>query len=142
MYQIIGIKTALACFAGLSALVALAKVLLGPLPTSTFGWWSLLWGSVGVATLIVTLVGQTPLFVMLCRLPYVNLIFPPIDGDWIATLRSNWPAIQHRNDPSGAEIQLAPVAAKVKIVARLLHVRINLTSDSKYSTSKTIFVRL
>jgi hypothetical protein len=38
-------------------------------------------------------------------------------------------------------VQLAPVAATVRIIARLFHIRINLASDNRYSTSKTIFVR-
>ena len=54
---------------------------------------------------------------------------------------SNWPAVQQRAYPGSAPVTLLPVPATVTIIARLFHIRINLTSDNRYSTSKTVFVR-
>lgn len=143
MYQILGISRALSLFGLLcAALTALwATIALPADPGSLADWWKLASGAVSLGALAVSLVGQSPLFPLLCRLPLVRNWFPPIDGEWKASIESNWPAIQQRAQPGSPPVRLAPVAAKVTIIARLFYIRINLTSDDRYSISKTTFVR-
>lgn len=144
MYQILGISRALTLFGLLSAVVITAWAILAPPadPSSPTEWWKIASGAVSGSGLAVALVGQSPLFTLLCRLPLVRGWFPPIDGEWKATLESNWPAIQQRAHPHSAPVSLAPVPATVTIIARLFYVRMNLTSDNRYSTSRTVFVRV
>lgn len=89
--------------------------------------------------LIFLLVGQTPLFPLLCRLPIVRKVFPPIDGKWTAVLESNWDKIREmKGIPEG--VGNSRVEGEVRIVSRLLFVRINFKSTTKYSRSKTVCV--
>ena len=143
MYQILGIKRALALFGLLcAAAISIWAVVAPPSdPSSPLEWWKIASGAVSGCGLLVTLVGQSPLFAVLCRLPLVRSWFPPIDGEWNAALESNWPAIHQRAHPGSASVPLAAVPATVTIIARLLHIRMNLTSNDRYSTSKTVFVR-
>ena len=143
MYQILGISRALSLFGLLcAAVIALWATIAPPAdPGSLVDWWKLASGAVSLSALAVSLVGQSLLFPLLCRLPLVRNWFPPIDGEWKALLESNWPAILQRAQPGSSPVQLAPVAAKVTIITRLFYIRINLTSDDRYSMSKTIFVR-
>ncbi|WP_133121909.1 hypothetical protein [Pleomorphomonas carboxyditropha] len=143
MYQILGIRRSLSLFGLLCALVFTAWAILAP-PTdqsSFVGWWQIASEAVFACGTAVTLVGQSPFFALLCRLPLVRNWFPPIDGEWKAILESNWPAIQQRACPGAASVPLVAVPATVTIIARLFYIRMNLISDSRYSTSKTIFVR-
>jgi len=143
MYQVIGIKRALAYFGTLCAVIFAAWAVAAP-PENTgniWEWWKIASGAVAGGALLVTLVGQTDLFPSLCRLPWVRNWLPPIDGTWSATLESNWPMIQQRLNPTVPLPQLAPVKATITIRARLFFVRVNLSSDDRYSNSKTIFVR-
>lgn len=143
MYQVIGIKQALALFGGLCGLLFVGWAVVAPPQDSgaAWEWWKIASGAVTEAAVLVTVLGQTPLFPLLCRLPLVRNWLPPIDGAWTAALESNWPAIQQRVDPQATDVALTPVKATVTIRARLFFVRINLESDDRYSTSKTIFVR-
>jgi hypothetical protein len=143
MYQILGIRSALTLFGLLcAAVIALWAVLAPPTdPSSLKEWWKIASGAVSGCGLIVALIGQSPLFPLVCRLPLVRSWFPPIDGRWKASLESNWPAIQQRAHPGSAPVALTPVPATVTIIARLFFIRMNLASDNRYSTSKTVFVR-
>lgn len=143
MYQIIGAKRSITLFGLLcAAIIALWAVIAPPAQAYSIGqWWKITSGSVSLAALAVGLIGQSPIFPWLCRLPFVRSWFPPLDGEWLASLESNWPAIQQRAEPGSPSISLAPVKAKVTIIARLFYIRMNLASDDRYSTSKTIFVR-
>lgn len=143
MYQILGIRLSLSLFGSLCAAVFAGWATLAPpaAPSSAMEWWKIASGAVSISGLAVALIGQSFLFPILCRLPLVRNWFPPIDGEWKAALESNWPAIQQRIKPGDAPLPLAPVPATVTIIARLFHIRMNLASDSKYSTSKTVFVR-
>ncbi|MEX2375436.1 MAG: hypothetical protein WD942_07595 [Dehalococcoidia bacterium] len=140
MYQIIGVKRALTVFGLLCAATIILWVTLAP-PAQPYMWWRIASGSVTLVALVVGLVGQTAIFPWLCRLPLVRSWFPPFDGEWIASLESNWPAIQQRSRPGGPPVTLQAVKANVTIIARLFHIRMNLASDDRYSTSKTVFVR-
>ena len=140
MYQILGIRCAFTLFGLLCAAVVALWAVLAP-PSSILEWWKIGSGAVSGCVLVVFLVGQSPLFAALCRLPLARNWFPPIEGQWKATLESNWPAIQQRVHLSGAPVALVPVPATVTIIARLFHIRMNLSSDDRYSTSKTVFVR-
>jgi hypothetical protein len=143
MYQILGISRALSLFGLLCAAVIALWVIIAPPsdPFSLKGLWKIGSSAVSASALLVTLIGQTPIFPMLCRLPFVRNWFPPINGKWKVTLHSNWPAIQQRAHPDNDPIPLVPVPATITIIARLFYIRINLLSDSNYSTSKTVFVR-
>ena len=139
MYQIIGIKRALTIFGLLCAAVIAIWAAIAPpaQPNSIEQWWKIASGSVSATALAVGIIGQSAIFPWLCHIPYVRGWFPPLDGQWIALLESNWPAIQQRTQPA-TPMQLAPVKAKVTIIARLFHIRMNLASDDRYSTSKTV----
>ncbi len=143
MYQILGIKNALSLFGLLCAAVIVAWAVLFPPAdlSSISGWWKIASGSVSGSALVVGLIGQSPLFPLLCRLPFVRSWLPPINGEWNAELGSNWPVIQQRAQPDRPLMALAPVTADVKIIARLFYIRIDMTSEHRYSISKTVFVR-
>lgn len=143
MYQILGIRSALSYFGLLcAAVIAIWAALAPPVdPSSLKEWWKIASAAVAGCGLAVAVIGQTPLFPLLCRLPVVRSWFPPIDGQWKASLQSNWPAIQQRSLSGSAPVALAPVPATVTIIARLFFIRMNLASDNRYSTSKTVFVR-
>src|SRR4051794_35294551 len=117
MYQILGISRALTFFGLLCAAVFAAWATLAPPadPSSVIEWWKIGSGAVSGSALVVGLVGQSPLFARLCRLPSVRNWFPPLDGEWKAALESNWPAIQQRAQPGSTPAPLAPVAATVTI---------------------------
>lgn len=142
MYQIIGVGRALTFFGLLcAAIVAIWALVAPPDPPSIDRWWKIASGSVSLAALFVGLIGQTAIFPWVFRLPIARSWFPPLDGEWIASLESNWSAIQQRAQPGSPPVALKPVKAKVTIIARLFHIRMNLASDDRYSTSKTVFVR-
>lgn len=144
MFQILGLQRAFTFFGFLCALLFAGWAVLSPPhnPSSPFEWWKLASGAVSTSALIVLGVGQTALFPYLCRLQFVRGWFPPLDGKWDAELRSNWAAIQQRSEPGSTPIKTSDVQASVTIIARLFHVRINLTSADRYSASKTIAVKV
>ncbi|MFG1420900.1 Cap15 family cyclic dinucleotide receptor domain-containing protein [Roseixanthobacter liquoris] len=141
MYQILGVSRSLTLFGFLCGVIFVVLLVLAPPEhASLLAWWSLAVKSVSVAGLLVWLIGATPLFPLLCKLPYLRRWFPPIEGEWAAALESNWPAIDTRSQPAQSEVLLAPVHASVTIIARLFFIRMNLAAADRYSTSKTIFV--
>jgi hypothetical protein len=140
MYQIIGIKRALTIFGLLCAAVITIWATVAQ-PISIEQWWKIASGSVSATAMVVGLIGQSVIFPWLCRCPVVRSWFPPVDGQWIALLESNWATVQQGNRLDGAPTQLAPVKAKVTIIARLFYIRMNLAAYDRYSTSKTVFVR-
>jgi hypothetical protein len=143
MYQILGIKRALTFFGLLCAAVIVlwARIIPPTDPSSLKEWWRIGSGAVSASGLFIALAGQSPIFPFLCRLPFVQNWFPPIDGNWKVAIESNWPAIQQRTHPGSSAVPLASVPATVKIIARLFYIRMNLDTDNRYSTSKTVFVR-
>ena len=144
MYQVIGLMRALTGFSLACLAVFLLWAFLAP-PANFVDlkvWWRIASSSVTFVSLVVVFVGQTPIFPALCRLPLVRSWFPPIDGEWIATLESNWPVIKRLVDPNSTFVLNGPTQARITIISRLFFIRMNLVTDSRYSTSKTIFVRV
>jgi len=89
---------------------------------------------------------QTPIFPLACRKTPLRLLFPPIDGEWLGELDSNFAAIAER-DPELSKQGFVPqpTEARLLIKARLLTVSINLksrplNSDSPYLESDTLIV--
>ncbi|HEY9211801.1 MAG TPA: hypothetical protein VIQ29_02980 [Ancylobacter sp.] len=140
MYQILGIKRALSYFALVCLAVALGWIYCIP-PEGLAGVWRIGTSTVAGLGTVVALFGQTAIFPCICRLPFIRNWFPPIDGKWRAELHSNWSTIQQRGSAGAAAQPLAPLTASVTIIARLFYIRMNLTSENRYSVSKTVFVR-
>lgn len=142
MYQVIGISKTLGYFATTCMVVFLImyytdipSMLAGPLidlrrPIAS---------AVAVGACVFWLLGQTPLFVWLCRLPLIRKYFPPIDGEWDMLLKSNW-GIMQKWLGQGDGASLITVPGKVKIKARLFSVKMEFVSADGYSESKTISV--
>lgn len=142
MYQVIGITKTLAYFATTCLVVFLSlhfkdmsTLLAGPLTDLRQPVAS----AVGIGAAIFYVLGQTPVFVQLCKLPVVRNILPPIDGEWNMKLQSNWGIMQKWLGQSDGS-SLYVVEGKVRIKARLFSIKMEFTSDSKYSESKTISV--
>lgn len=142
MYQVIGISKTLWYFAVTCFAVFLVmhygdvgKLLSGSLidlrrPVTS---------SVGIAAGVFWVLGQTPIFVWLCKLPLIRKFLPPIDGDWDMQLQSNWGVMQKWLGV-GDEPSLSVVQGRVKIKARLFSVKMEFESEDRYSESKTISV--
>ncbi|WP_016973570.1 hypothetical protein, partial [Pseudomonas tolaasii] len=95
--------------------------------------------AVTIGASVFWVLGQSPLFVWLCRVPLVRKYLPPIEGDWDMQLKSNW-GIKQKWLGQGAGTSLISVPGKVKIYARLFSVKMEFTSADRYSESKTISV--
>lgn len=99
-----------------------------------------------LVTAIVGLLGSSPAFPIVCRLPLLWRLFPCIDGDYIVEVSSNWPLISQRNqegsspptDKYGDSDLLFKKAGKATIKARLLSVHIKFETDDEYSSSNTV----
>ncbi|WP_133244734.1 hypothetical protein [Caulobacter radicis] len=124
-------------FAFLVLFILIIKLLIS-VPADTVGWWKAGSASIGLASVLVVVLGQTAAFPWICKLPLVRSQFPNIDGTWDAILASNWPLI--------APLHSLPVPASsvtkatIKIVSRLFFVRVDLQSNDQYSKSKTVAV--
>lgn len=142
MYQVIGITKTLGYFATTCLVVFLvvhfrdmSELLSGPLidlrrPVAS---------AVGIGAAVFYALGQTHLFVLLCKLPFVRKFLPPIDGEWNMKLQSNWGVMQKWLGQGDGNL-LYVVQGKVKIKARLFSVKMEFISDIPYSESKTISV--
>ncbi|MGY2686116.1 Cap15 family cyclic dinucleotide receptor domain-containing protein [Pseudomonas tolaasii] len=141
MYQVFGLQRVLYGFTVLCFGIFLARVIL-----FHTGWadsfgdaWRVVSSSIALGTGLVVIVGQTALFPKLCRLPILRNYFPPIDGCWEAQLESNWVKIRNLMGQDG-EPDSEPMKAEIQIISRLFFVRMNLVSNTRYSTSRTVFV--
>ncbi|WP_367237310.1 hypothetical protein VXM67_19400 [Pseudomonas sp. Rh2] len=142
MYQVIGLTKTLSAF----AITCLAVFLLlnfhnlqalldGPLqglqrPVMSAVWWG---------SIVFYVLGETPLFVWLCRAPLIRKFLPPIDGEWDVQLQSNWGVMQKWLGQGDGAL-LHAVQGRVKIKARFSRVQMEFVSESRYSDSKTISV--
>ncbi|WP_448693985.1 hypothetical protein [Pseudomonas rhizophila] len=142
MYQVIGITKTLGYYATTCLVVFLflhyndmSELLSGPLTDLRRPVGS----AVGIGAAVFYVLGQTPVFVWLCRLPFVRKLLPPIDGEWNMKLQSNW-GIMQKWLGQGDGTELYVVQGKVRIKARLFSVKMEFTSDIPYSESKTISV--
>lgn len=142
MYQVIGITKTLWYFATTCVLVFLlqhlgdiSELLAGPIldlrrPVAS---------AVGVGAAVFFVLGQTPVFVWLCRLPFIRQVMPPIDGEWIMRLQSNW-GVMEKWLGQGDGTRLHIVNGRVKIKARFFSVKMEFIGTDGYSESKTISV--
>lgn len=142
MYQVIGITKTLGYFATTCLVVFLvlhykdmSELLSGPLTDLRRPVTS----AVGIGAAVFYVLGQTVVFVWLCKLPFISKFLPPIDGEWDMKLQSNW-GIMQKWLGQGDGSSLYVVQGKVKIKARLFSVKMEFTSDIPYSESKTISV--
>jgi hypothetical protein len=143
MYQIVGAKRVMSFF-GLTcgAVVIIWAVMFPPDNVSDFGqWWKIVSAVVGDVMLLLVLVGQSELFPMFCRLPFIRNVFPDIDGEWRAELVSNWEEILRRSGTSTARPKGEPFRGRVVIVARLFDIKVRFSSDDNYSRSSSVFVQ-
>lgn len=90
------------------------------------------------------LIGETPLFPRLCRLPVVCRIFPNIEAEYEVEISSNWSVITARNEgqepevsPHG-DVDLFKRVGTAKITARLSRIDMSLKMDDGYLTSETV----
>lgn len=142
MYQVMGITKTLAYFATTCVVVFLvmnhsdiSALVAGPLMDLRRPITS----AVTIAAGVFWVLGQSPLFVLICRLPFVRKYLPPIDGEWYMELKSNW-GIMQKWLGQGDGASLITVPGKVKIKARLFSVKLEFASADGYSESKTISV--
>lgn len=142
MYQVMGITKTLGYFATTCVVVFLimnhsdiSALVAGPLMDLRRPITS----AVTIAAGAFWGLGQTPLFVLICRLPFVRSYLPPIDGEWDMELKSNW-GIMQKWLGQGDGASLITVPGKVKIKARLFSVKLEFASADGYSESKTISV--
>lgn len=142
MYQVMGITKTLGYFATTCVVVFLvmnhsdiSALVAGPLMDLRRPITS----AVTIAAGVFWVLGQTPLFVLICRLPFVRTYLPPIDGEWGMELKSNW-GIMQKWLGQGDGAALITVPGKVKIKARLFSVKLEFASADGYSESKTISV--
>lgn len=142
MYQVVGITKTLGYFATTCVVVFLvmnhsdiSALVAGPLMDLRRPITS----AVTIAAGLFWVLGQTPLFVLICRLPFVRTYLPPIDGEWDMELKSNW-GIMQKWLGQGDGASLITVPGKVKIKARLFSVKLEFASADGYSESKTISV--
>ena len=142
MYQIIGVTKTLGYFATTCIIVFLllhysdiSALMSGPLMDLRLPVTSAVAAGAGVFYVF----GQTPVFVLLCRLPLIRNFLPPIDGEWNMRLQSNWGVMQKWLGQSDGS-SLYVIEGKVKIKARLFNVKMEFCSQDRYSESKTISV--
>jgi len=142
MYQTIGIAKALTFFATLSGIVFVVWLLVEPPPSdaSLHYWWGAISKSVAATALMVAALGQSPIFPYLCKIPGVSSYFPDISGKWRTVSVSNWAQIRERLENVDKSKPVSPINGTVTIKARLFFIRMNLETDTNYSTSKTLFV--
>lgn len=140
MYQIFGLKKALTFYALATAIIFIIwYFLFPPRETSPLSFFHLATSSAAIVAGLVFFLGQTPVFDAICKVPGLRKLLPPLSGPWATENQSNWPRIKERD---ATEAPLLITSGKFTIIARLLYVRINYDSDSKYSGSKTVFVHL
>jgi hypothetical protein len=141
MYQVLGIQKCMGYFA-LLCIIIFGALSIWPF-TAVFSdfpaFWRVASTSVSISTLVVLGFGQSPLFSWVCRLPLLRKYFPPIDGDWQVTIRSNWNVLGQLVGLPAGEI-LFSKQGKVTITSRLFSVRMTFQSDDKYSKSSTTIV--
>ncbi|WP_057429070.1 hypothetical protein [Pseudomonas syringae group genomosp. 3] len=141
MYQVLGIQKCMLYFALLCLLVfgALSFWRLGEVFSELAYFWRVASTSVTVALVFVLSLGQTPAFSWICMAPLIRKFFPPIDGDWQVTIRSNWNQVGQLVGLPVVET-LFSKQGRVTITSRLFSVRMKFESDDKYSKSSSTVV--
>lgn len=157
MYSVIGIKRILGAY-GWTAAAILCIVLLvdmGRLSAALAAGGALpvvgvFWGAAGKALTLagglLWLLGETPLFAIVCRNRWIRRFVPDLDGKWVGTVDSNWPLVSQRGPAAqplpGNRVgqRTTPTNVTVTIQARLLSVTMTLEADTRYSNSETLLV--
>ncbi|EIU1413921.1 hypothetical protein [Pseudomonas aeruginosa] len=141
MYQVLGIQKCLGYFLLLCLLIfgALSFWRLSEVFGGFGAFWSVAKLAAAITSLILLGLGQTPLFPLICALPFVGKLFPPIDGEWQVTVRSNWNVLRQLVGQPAGEMLFAK-QGKVVITSRLFSVRMRFQSEDKYSKSTTTIV--
>lgn len=142
MYQIIGIAKHLRYFCLAAAIMVGAIMALTDGPT--MGFVRIASGVVTVLLGAVWVLGETAAFPWLCRNTPLGKVFPDIDGEWRVELESNWPKIVEREgiDQYVQATADKKLSGKISVKARFFAVHIKLDMDSKYSKSRTLFVKV
>lgn len=157
MYSVIGIKRILAAygwiatiFFGIILLVERVRLLSALTAGNIFPVLGVFWAAVGKALMLAAgllwLLGETPLFAVVCRNRWIRRFVPNLDGKWVGTVNSNWPLVLQRSSvaqsssDSGLGQRTAPTNVTVIIQARLLSVTMTLEADTHYSDSETLLV--
>lgn len=140
MYQVLGLKKLLTSVAFLGLIIFFIWTRINP-PKDGIGFIRIVLASANTSVLIFVVIGQmTPFIAWFARQPLINRVLPDLDGDWYAELTSNWATIAKAH---GIEVKnTQPVTAKIRITVRLFTVRMELVSDSGYSESDTVAVRV
>lgn len=146
MYQVVGVSCVLRYFGTLAVFVFLFIILTPWLEADVIHYgmsvenanrlfkYALL--SVTISIGVFYILGQTKIFPLICKLPFVSDKFPPIDGIWDMETKSNWSRIQYKDN----EAELHSTHGSVKIISRLLYVKITFDSNNCYSESRTLYV--
>lgn len=138
MYQVLGFQKCLSSLLFLCLFVFAGLTVCFP-PNELGGYWSLIKLSVSITTVILFVLGQSPVFPWICKLPWIRNYFPPIDGEWQVALQSNWNVLQQLVGKVKGEA-LSSKEGKVTITSRLFSVRMRFQSNDKYSKSTTTIV--
>lgn len=132
MYRLIGVKQLFILILVIYTLVHLVVHQGFSFPTFKSISWTL--GLVGV-------IGQTRIFVWLCRQPFIRDYFPSIDGRYSVEISSNWNLVSQRLQRYGSPVPDAGTLVRrgcATIKARLLSVHITLDMDDGYLRSETL----
>jgi len=93
-----------------------------------------------LVTTALTILGETPVFPWICRLPLVWHWLPDLDGDYDIQIQSNWPIVSGRANDSDTPTKelLFAKQGTVRITARLLSIRMTLNTADGYSSSNVV----
>lgn len=145
MYQVLGIKATLRIF-GLACLLVFILILLGylyfdPGALAGFGaYWRAASAAVSIVGAVVFILGETSLFPWACRrIPFIRGYFPPIDGLWNVTVKSNWGAIQRLTGYNDVDPIISKVGT-IRITSRFSRVNLVFQSNDRYSSSHSVCV--
>ena len=101
--------------------------------------------SVIVVSSLLFLVGQTPAFPWICRLPIMWRLFPDIDGKYEVAISSNWSIVSDRREgqtSTSGDAEFLRRVGKAKITSRLTRIDMRLEMDDGYLTSEMIVCSL
>lgn len=141
MYQVIGVRNTLTVFGLLSLAIFLLfnhgnlAQLVDNLPMLGRAASS----AVTMSGFLIVILGETPIFPVVCKLPLIRNYFPPIDGEWLVTVQSNWGTIQRMRGEPGTEDKVVR-QGKVKITSRFFGVRMRFEGSDRYSRSSSVCV--
>lgn len=144
MYQVMGWK-ALAWITAVLTFLVFGGWCFISKPVDAWDYISIGLRSITVVITLLALLGETlPVVPWIASRKWVQKLLPNtlphLHGEWRAKLTSNWPTIATAHGlPAGIN---GPTLANVSIKVRLFTLRVELTSDSKYSESKTKAVRI